>query len=95
MSVVIKKRAENSIAHTIEHIEEQGYPITSVKYLDRILSFFKDLDRLKPLHQLCKKKSWAKFNYRCVVFEGKYVVAYKVEKQQVVICYFVHGAKLK
>lgn len=36
MSVVIKKRAENSIAHTVEHIEVQGYPITSVKYLDRI-----------------------------------------------------------
>jgi hypothetical protein len=95
MSVVIKKRAENSIGHTIEHIKEEGYPITSVKYLDRILSFFQELDRVKLKHQLCKKKTWAKFHYRCVVLEGKYVVAYKIKDNNIVICYFTHGAKLK
>ena len=63
MSVVIKKRAENALYHLTKYIEEQGYPITAVKYLDTILTFFQELDKLKLKHQICKRKPWAKFKY--------------------------------
>ncbi len=97
MEVVFRKSAQKSISKVIAYIHaELQMPETAQSFSNRIRHFvFDELPTQITLNQFCSKQSWAKRELRCVVFEQKYVVAYKVLNEKLNVYHFVHGSKIK
>ena len=71
-------------------------PQTARSFSGRIQQFvFEELPTQIKINQYCSKLSWAKRELRCVVFESKYIVAYKLVNEKLNIYHFIHGSKIK
>ena len=95
MRLEIKRRANTNIKNLLGYILDKGYPDTAEKYAARLFEFLYSLADHPNAFVLCRYKKWAVKNYHCAVFEGTYVVAYKVKSNTVYIMNVIHGAKLK
>lgn len=95
MQLVIKKRADLNIKKLALYIAERGYPDTAENYVSRLYDFLFALANHPNAYALCKSKKWASRNFRCAVFEGTYVVPFKIDSNTVFIMNIIHGARLK
>ena len=94
MKVVLKRRAENGILHLINYLISIGYPLNAEEYLSQIEKFILDLPRYHHLYKPCSRESWQKRGYKCAVFDGKYIIPYKVEKDILTVMNFMHGSRI-
>jgi len=95
MKTEIKRRADHNIKKLVTYISEKGYPETAERYTLRLYSFLFSLAEHPEVYTPCKNKKWAIRGYRCAVFEGAYVVPFKIKGNTVYIMNVMHGSKLK
>ena len=106
MKVILRKKAQNSIAAITEYIDKQGYPDTAYKFSVRLEKFSETLAVFPDKYSICRHPQFAKHNYHCAVFEDNYIFVYKVVRQQprkirisplaqLVIYNVIHGRRLK
>jgi toxin ParE1/3/4 len=95
MKVIIKPKAEKSIASIGAYISEEGYPETAEDYLDRMKEFVKSLVSFPDKYPICRQNKFAKRNLHCAVFESTYTFIYKVVKSQLIIYIVIHGKRLR
>jgi plasmid stabilization system protein ParE len=94
LPVTFAESAERDINHILYYIAQQGYPEVALAYTDRIYDFCHTLGIMPDKFPLCRKKGYSRYQYRCVVFEHTYIIAYKIEKHEVVIKHVVHGKRM-
>ncbi len=95
MQVELRKQPEEAIAKLITYIAEEGYPHNASNYYLKITAFFLSLSKPYPTSPLCKQSAWSKRNWHCAVFDKKYVVAFRVQKNKIVVFKFLHGCMLR
>lgn len=94
MEVIIKERAQRSIRNIARFIFDKGYPETAVKFAMRLEKFANGLGMLPEKYPVCKQKSYAKKNFRCVPFERNYIFIYKITNDKVYVVNVVHAARI-
>lgn len=95
MKVIIRPKAEKSIASIGAYISEKGYPETAEQYVDRINQFAVNLTLFPDKYPFCRIAKFAKRNLHCAVFEQTYIFIYKVVREQLVIYNVIHSKRLK
>ena len=94
MRLEIRKTAANTIAATKNWIDEQNTEGAGDRWVDRL---FEDLNKRAKSgvrHAICKNESLAKRHYSCFTYNGKWVVAYKIENGAFIVCRFIVGSML-
>jgi plasmid stabilization system protein ParE len=94
MQVILKKRAENGIFNLIQYLVSIGYPLNAEEYLSKIESFIFDLSQYHHIYKLCEREAWHKRGYKCAVFDGKYIIPYKVQGDKILVMNFIHGSRI-
>lgn len=92
--VVFTPKASADIARISIYIEEQGYPYTAEKLVERMYDFGNSLSVFPNKYPLCRNKKFAKHGYHCAVFEKKYIFLYKVIGKQLIVFNVVHGRRI-
>jgi plasmid stabilization system protein ParE len=95
MRIEIKKRANTNIKKLVAYISDKGYPNTAEKYAARLYDFLFSLANHPNAYAICRNEKWAIKNYHCAIFEGAYVIPFKVKSNIVYVMNVVHGSKLK
>ncbi len=95
MEVVIKERAQNSILRITRFIYIKGYPITAIRFAERLKSFVLTLGDFPEKYPVCRQKSYAKRMFRCVPFEKNYICIYKAYPDKVVVHNVVHAKRIR
>lgn len=93
--VVFKRSALRSIGQIATYIEEQGYPTTAERYVQRLLTFARSLSQFPNKYQLCKSEKLRAAGFRCASFEKTYVLVYKELSSKTVIFHVIHGKRLR
>lgn len=95
MEVKFRQRAYLDIENIIAYIIAEGYPQTAFKFLQETIEFCNSLGFLSEKYPICRFAALQKRNYRCAVFRGNYIVAYKIEYNKVEVKRIFHTARLK
>lgn len=94
MNVVLRPRAQKSIASISDYIEKAGYPDTAYKFISRMEKFTEPLCAFPDKYPICRNKKFAKHGYHCAVFEKSYIFLYKVVGRQLIVFNVVHGRRI-
>ena len=93
--LIIMPHAEQAIYEVAEWIAEKNFPATGLKFIEKAEAFLYEYCKLTKLEfPLCKNKSLAEQKLSCVVFNRKWVIAFKYSKTTITVYEFIWGAKL-
>jgi hypothetical protein len=95
VKVIIKKRAQNNLRKVAKWIAEQNFPDTGVKWLDEFNETIGAIAKSGVKLAICKHPSLARYQYRCITYKQKWVIAYKITPATITIYKFMLGSKLK
>jgi hypothetical protein len=96
VNVLIKKSAFKSIEQIADYIAlEIKMPETALRYADKLIAFGYDLGKHYKLYTPCKNIKLAKQGLRCATFDKKWVFAYKIGNNSVIIHHIVWAGILK
>jgi hypothetical protein len=70
-------------------------PQTALKYGSQMTTFLHDLGIHYDAYSLCNKTEWNKLGLRCAIFNKKWIFAYKIVNDKVVIVDVEHGKNIK
>jgi hypothetical protein len=94
-NLIIKPNAEQSIYDVAEWIAEKNFPESGIKFIETVEAFLFDYCKLTNLKfPLCKNKKLAAQKLSCVIFNQKWVVAFKYTTTTITVYEFVWGGKL-
>ena len=95
VKVIFRPKAEKSLFLIAFHIGMKGYPDNALNFYQRLIEFGDSLGNLPEKHNLCRHKIFAKYKYRCAVFESSYIFIYKISENNVIIMNVIHASFLK
>jgi addiction module RelE/StbE family toxin len=95
MKVDFSETARKELENAFHYIADQGYPERALKYTERIEQFCHSLSIMPDKYSICRHKRFARWQYRCAVFESSYVIVYKVHSETVFILRVLHGKQIK
>ena len=83
--VEIDDNVLNRLSELFDHIvSEYKAPVTAHKYIEEINEFLKKLGGGFTLAK-CRRKKWHAMGYHCAVFNHRWVFAYKIYDDRVII----------
>jgi len=91
MNLEIKKRALNTLVCIVDWIESQNTAGAGDRWLEKAIEELKDIAAHKVNHLICKDPRLARYQYRCFTYNDKWIVAYKIERNQFVVYRFIYG----
>ena len=93
--VSILEPASESVAEIGFFIENKGMPLTAKKFVEDMFSFFETLADDRIIHKPCNYNNvWKYLDYRCLTYK-KYVIAYLIQPNEIIICECVPSKILK
>jgi plasmid stabilization system protein ParE len=93
--VVFLPDADSAIENIGTYIAEKGYPDTAEKYVEQMIDFANSLSILSQRYPVCRHEYLALHNFRCAVFDKKYIFIYKVSYTRLIIHTIIHGSRLQ
>ena len=93
IKVVYLQQTKINIAKIGLWIEQQGYPDTAVKFIEKLFEFGDSIGLMPEKYPLCHIPRLAKAGMHCVEFNG-WVFIYKPFKNLVVVYNIVHSKTL-
>ncbi len=94
MNIKLSAYVRRSIISIASYIAGEGYPETAFVYISWLKQFLLSLTVFPSKYPLCRHKQFAKRNFYCAVFEGTYVIVYKVDQHSLYIYHIIHGSRL-
>lgn len=95
MKLLIRRSAFISIENITDYIAtEIKMPLTAQRYADKMITFGFSLGKYYNAYPLCRNKKLATQNLRCATFDKKWIFAYAVKKDSVVIHKIIWGGRL-
>ncbi len=91
MKLDLRKRALNTLADITDWIEFQNTIGSGERWLAKTFEELANVAASNVNHSICKDPKLAKFQYRCFTYKDKWVVAYKIERNQFVVYRFIYG----
>lgn len=96
MKVLIRKSAFSSIEKIADYIAtEIKMPLTAQRYADKLIEFGFSLGKYYHAYPICRTEKLASQNLRCATFDKKWVFAYEVKADSVVIHKILWGGGLR
>jgi plasmid stabilization system protein ParE len=95
MEIILKNVARKRIKDLLRYIEDKGNPLNAERYNHKIISFIEGLSNNPHPFPLCERKVWRTWKLQCIVFDGKYIIAYKTVNDKLIIYNFAHGSKIR
>ncbi len=94
MQVIVKPSVQNLIKEIGDFIvEEYNLTITSQRFVNQLIDFGNQIGLHPEIYSICKYPQWAKKKLQCAIFKKKWVFAFAVKNNFVVI-YHLKNAKL-
>ena len=90
ISLIWKKRAENSIKSIFEFIAKDN----PENYILRLIQFGEDLTILPPKYAPCRYRKFENRGFLCAVFDKKYIVFFRFKENTIFICNVIHASRL-
>lgn len=95
MKVFFTRQAKQTVIGLASFIAaEIKMPLTGIRYTARMIDFGLNLGKLPLIHPVCRFGKYAKHNYRCAVFDSKWIFVYSIT-DKVVIRDIKNAATLK
>lgn len=95
MNVIVRPEAAKAITQLVKYVvAEIQMPETGMQYGRRMVAFANSLAHNWPAYKTCRYRIWESMGLKCAVFDKKYVFAFKVIGENVVIFYIKHGKLL-
>lgn len=96
MKVLIRKSAFSSIERIAGYIAtEIKMPVTAQRYADKLIAFGFSLGTYYNAYPVCRNQKLAAQNLRCATFDKKWVFAYAIKKNNIVIHRIIWAGMLK
>ncbi len=96
MKVLFKPRAEIQIQEVGKYIiEEIKMPETGLKYLERMNNFALNIGAVHNAYTICRDTKWALKQLKCAIFDNKWIFAFKMINNKIVIYEVKHGKNIK
>jgi len=94
MNLVVKKLAAKSIAKTGQWIEKRNTDGSGERWIRKVYQTLGDYARSGIKLESCRNIKLAQRKYQCFTYASKWVVAYRMDGDEFIICRFIWGAKL-
>lgn len=95
MKIVIKKRAQNTLERVAGWIADNYFPDTAIKWLDDFNNAIQEIAKTGVKYAICNHESLARYQYRCLTYKSKWIIAYNITPAKLTIYRFVLGSRLK
>ncbi len=94
--ILIKQKVNNKVNEITDFIiNEYQMPITAINYAKRMLDFIDDLKNHPYANAFCRQYFKNSSNFRCAVFEKKWIIKYSITENYVIIEDIIWGASIK
>lgn len=96
MKVFFTIKASHSILSLADYISDEiKMPITASRYADKIKDFGLSIGTNPNAWPICNSKKYSVLNYRCAIFDKKWVFVYSITTKHVIIRDVVNGKLIK
>ena len=96
MEVVLNKNANKTLDDLSSYLAlELKVPDTATKYIAKLRLFAKSLELHHFAYPICNNEKFRKKDWRCATFNKKWVFAYQIKEDKIVIHEIVFGKLLK
>jgi len=96
MEVYLSERARQSLLNLVDYLSNYlKMPLTAERYADKMWNFGISIGNSPLAWPKCKGKEYSGKNYRCAVFDDKWIFAYAINGQKVIIREIINGALIK
>ena len=93
--VDILQRAENSIFKFAKYIDKQGYPDRAFSFVSEIYDFINSLSISGDSFAVCRHKSFAKKDYKCIPYKKNYIIILSIQNDIVTIHNVIPARKIR
>jgi hypothetical protein len=94
--VVLTSKADNTLQNIVTYIaNEILMPETGIKYGRRMREFALSIGSSPLAWPICKGKKYSSKNYHCAVFDDKWIFAYSISGNKVIIREIINGKLIK
>jgi hypothetical protein len=94
--VVLASKADRTLQSLVQYIaNEILMPETGIKYGRKMREFALSLGNSPLAWPICKGKTYSSKNYHCAVFDEKWIFAYSISGQKVIIREIINGKLIK
>jgi hypothetical protein len=94
MVLIIRDLAKRQMSRTAKWVEEENTEGAGHRWLTKLQNTLDHKALVGVKHAICKSKGMSRYGYRCFTYNEKWVVAYRIEGDNFIICRFVYGAKI-
>lgn len=94
MEVVIKRKALITLEEVALYIDDLYTPGAGNLWLDKFYQHIVDFAKPNVVYATCKNKHLSARAYSCLIF-NKWVVAFKIKKDKMIIYEIIHGSLLR
>ena len=94
MKLVVKLRAAATIGKIGRWVEEQNTDGSGERWVNKVYDYFEDIARVGLKLTLCKNEDLARQNFSCFTYNSKWVIAYRIKGDELIIYRFIWGAFL-
>jgi hypothetical protein len=94
MNLVVKKLASKSIAKTGDWVEKHNTDESGDRWVKKVYLSLGEYAKVGIRLQSCRNTKLSKKKYHCFTYNDKWVVAYRIEGNDFIVCRFILGAKL-
>jgi len=91
MTVQYNKRAYNAMRKVARWVESENTEGAGTRWYDNLRKEIDHWASIKVKQAICKDPKLAKFEYRCFTHKDRWIVAYKILKDEFVVYRFIYG----
>lgn len=95
MEARLSRKADASIQLLVDYLSNEiRMPETARQYAIRLREFGLSLGKNQSSYNLCRDKIWASQGLKCATFDKKWVFAFKVQKNGLLVIHHIKLGKL-
>ena len=95
MKLILRKRAFKAILAVAKWVDDQNTAGAGDRWLQKVFQEFNRQSKAGVRHAVCKNELLTKYKYLCFVFNNNWTVAYRIYRNQFIVCRFIWSAKLE
>lgn len=95
MNIVLEKRARIQLYNLADIIDDLNISGAGERWISRFIEHMKGYAKPNVSYSLCRHPSFSLRGYSCIVYNDKWVVAFKLTSDEMRIYAVVHGALLE
>ncbi|MBS1596353.1 MAG: hypothetical protein JST90_18715 [Bacteroidetes bacterium] len=95
MIIILEKRARAQLYDLADIIDDLNISGAGERWVNRFLEHLRGYAKASVSYALCRDAALASRGYSCIIYNGKWIVAFKLTNDELRVYEILHGALLQ